>query len=506
MCCKSVMLTFRKRFGLARIFMNAENGTEKESILLERMAVLIRQNGLLLPGARVVVGVSGGVDSVVLLHVLHRLGYEVIGAHGNYHLRGDESDRDEAHVRALCSDLRIPLHVASFDTRSVSEATGRSIQETARDLRYDFFFELAGQTGAGAVAVAHHADDQAETILLNLFRGTGPEGLAGMPLSRPLRERSPIHLIRPLLTSSRSDIEAYAQSASITWREDRSNESMKYRRGIIRHAILPEVYRHFGPAARDNILRAASLQRAFVESTIRPEYEALWEACARTTHVGGYLLIDPLFDQPRVFREGLFLVALRRWMPDVPQNAGLAERIEGLRTSQPGRRIDVPGGAVWRGRDRLVFARESLPPALPQHLSPGETVTFTGGSITCEVLFERPKRLDEGSPSTLYADADRLTFPLLVDRWQPGDRFQPLGMAGTKRISDFLTDEKAPPESRKHVPVIRSEGRIVAVTGYRISDDVRIRTTTERFAKITYIPTPLSGTESPGLPSDDGNP
>ena len=232
---------------------------------LNTVRAFIGEHALIEPGSAILIGLSGGVDSVVLAEMLHRLEFEVAALHVNYKLRGRESDEDERFVRVFCDELGLDLHVESFDTEAAAEQRGTSVQETARELRYEALERRARRIGLGHVAVGHHRDDQAETVLLNLLRGTGPEGLAGMRLSRAIFVGSDVNLIRPLLCLGRRDIEAYARERGLSWREDASNAKPAYRRSAIRGHVLPAIEAHFGAAAIENIVRSAEVMRGYVD-------------------------------------------------------------------------------------------------------------------------------------------------------------------------------------------------------------------------------------------------
>lgn len=431
-------------------------------------------------GARILVGISGGVDSVVLLHGLCRLGVDCGGAHLNYGLRGADAEADEALVRNLCEKLRVPLWVKRCTRADWPEGT--SVQDGARRIRYAFFATLATDGGFAQVAVAHHRDDQAETLLLHLFRGSGLEGLAAMPPVRPLEPGSSVMLLRPLLEVSRAEIEAYARREHLTWRTDASNRNPAYRRTIVRETLLPLVEAHF-PGATAHLAGAATRLRGYLETTFAHELRHRWAACASAMPAGGSLLLAPLVAQPPVWQGRLVLEALARWLPAVPRSAAATATVGALLQAQPGRKVVWPQGIVWRERDRLVFQQ---PAATPDHLvamlDPGDQAVIPGGVVSVALMPERPSALDAGAPCRVFADADRLTWPLTLRPWQQGDTFVPLGMQGHKRVSDLLTDRKVPASERAQVYVLCAGSEIVWVVGHRLSQTVRVRPETTRIA------------------------
>ncbi|MCH7974980.1 MAG: tRNA lysidine(34) synthetase TilS [Bacteroidetes bacterium] len=426
----------------------------------------------LLPSARIVVGVSGGADSVVLLRLFHEAGFSITVCHVNYGLRGAESDGDEAFVCALADELGIPVRVRRVE---LPEAGNR--QEAARDARYAFFRETAETVGAEAVAVAHHQDDQAETVLLNLFRGAGPHGLAGMPASRPLAPDSSIQLIRPLLGWPRADIENLAGERGWAWREDASNASDMYRRNWLRNQVLPLIEEEFGEGVSRRIADVAERIRAVVD---------LVDGGASS-----WLSIDELRALPKTQRHSRYLSALRQFAPAAPRRADAVAELDALLDAQPGKRVVWPGVTVWRERDALVIKPgrdDTTPKTWPARIGASTKTPF--GTLAVEPLESVPADPTSTDNNLETADADAFAGPLHLRLWRDGYRFNPLGLGGSKLVSDLLTEAKVPASQRADQLVLLSGGSIVWVVGRRLAEEARIVSSTKRAVRLVWVPIP----------------
>ncbi len=404
-------------------------------------------------GATVVAGASGGVDSTVLVRLLVGAGARVVIGHMNYGLRGKESDADQAFVEALAGELGAPSHVR----RARPDSTG-NMQENARDMRYRFFEEVARTENARFVAVGSTRDDQAETVLLHLFRGSGPRGTAGMPEDRPISRGSSIRLVRPLLAWPRAEIEALALAEVWTWREDASNAGATYRRNALRNEVMPVVRRYFGEDVGARI--AASAARvgtwAGAPGLLLEAFEAL----------GPGLPIAALRALPAEVRHGLYLAALARHAPAAPRSAAVAASIDRLLDAQAGRRVEVGPAVVWRDRERLVF-EIAAPPAGPVPVAHAGATVTPWGTLVVEPVPAPPVAFGD-DPFEVFVDAGALGEPLELRPWAAGDAFEPLGGRGTKRVSDLLTDARVPPQQRHGQLVLTAEDRIVWVVGHRL--------------------------------------
>ena len=458
--------------------------------LLHRVRQFLDRHTSLADGARLVVGVSGGADSMVCLDVLRCLGYAVQAAHVHYGLR-PEADDEAATVARWCDAHAIPLHVAHRDPTARADTDDTSIQAVAREQRYAFFADVAAQISAPAVAVGHHRDDQAETILLHLMRGSGVEGLAGMPPVRPLASGSgsPL-LLRPLLDERRATLEAYADAHEVPWHVDSSNRDPSYRRGCVRTTVLPAL-NACADGSTDTIARTAALVRGYLDTSWTPELQKRFARCHASRPAGGWLDLFRLRNEPPVWRGRVLVEALRHDLPTVSPSRAVVQELNGLLHAQVGRRVVLDEATVWRERGglRLVPASASLslqPASLPLNAT---AALSTGAHLRAETKSERPATLHTGTPHVVYADRDRLRFPLTVRPWASGDRLRPLGMRGTKRVSDLLTDARVPPHRRRTTPVVLSGDTIVWVVGQRLAHDARVRPTTERIVQLAFQPT-----------------
>lgn len=357
-------------------------------------------------------------------------------------------------------------------------------------LRYEALADHAADINAAAVATGHHRDDQTETVLLNLLRGSGPEGLAGMPPSRSLTAEADLPLVRPLLGVSRSEIQAYAEEHGIPWRDDPSNRDLSYDRVVVRTELLPLIEEHFDGASA-TVARAARLMREYVDHTVTPALEERLKQCYVDRKAGGALQLDPLRTEPAVWRRRLILAALERALPEAPQTAAFAREVAGLIDAQVGRRVETGSGTIWRERETLCFvpAAAAPDPVWPPIPVPwGEDVPLPGGTLRIDPLDTVPASLDAGSSNVEYVDADRLVDPLAVRTWREGDRFQPLGLDGTKLVGDLLTDAQVPPHRRPGVYVLTTDEHPAWVVGHRLDHRMRVRPSTDRVARLTWDP------------------
>lgn len=422
----------------------------------------------------IVVGISAGVDSVVLSRLLREAGFSLVLCHVNYQLRGAESENDEAFVRSLAEELEVPLNVKRVDLPNEGNR-----QQVARDARYEFFRETAKASNCNFVAVAHHRDDQAETVLLNLFRGSGAQGLAGMSALRPLLRESSIQLIRPFLHWSREEIESAANNRGWAWREDLSNLSSNYRRNWIRNEVLPLIEEEFGKGVSGRIADTASRIRATVELA-----DEAFSARLR---------LDELRALTDAQRHSTYALTLRRIAPNAPRSASALAEIDALLVAQPGKRIEWQGITIWRERDALVIrpdveleGAESWPVAI------GGATKTPLGTLRVELLDAIPANLVTTDMNVELVDSHILAQPLFLRVWQDGDRFVPFGLSGSKLVSDVLTDDKSPPSERGGTLVLCSGNVILWVVGFRLAEEARICSSTKRAVRLRWIPSSQS--------------
>ncbi len=439
--------------------------------LLARAEAFWREHALLPVEMKVLVAISGGVDSVVLAHMLRERGQPIGLAHANFQLRGAESAEDEHFVRALAEGWGLSLYVERFDTRAYAEAEGVSIQVAARRLRYRWFEALCEEHGWEGIATAHHLNDAVETALFHFARGTGLSGMAGIPLRNG-------RVVRPLLFATRADIEAYAREHGLEWREDSSNADEHYMRNALRHRVLPileALFPHFVENAGNTLrhLRAADANaQHLLRRLLRPtEDEGVFSIS--TAEVEAMPApTDALFD---LLQPNGFTPEQVRQMWSKRHSAG-AEWY-----SEAGYRV-VVGRGEWLLTHRLVCSEMLRLHAddLMVRLADGSRMFLTETSAQSALA---------DAPNCAVVDADRLRFPLLLRRWQSGDVFQPFGMGGkSQKLQDFFTNQKLSVLDKERVWVLENaDGQIIWVVGLRLAEPFRVTPQTSRCLKFTWI-------------------
>ncbi|MEW6512216.1 MAG: tRNA lysidine(34) synthetase TilS [Bacteroidota bacterium] len=434
---------------------------------------------------RVIVAVSGGVDSMVLLDLLSReRGLTLVVAHFNHQLRGPESDGDEALVADRAREYGLAFHGGRGDTAGAAARSGAGIQETARNLRYAFLHEVKASTGAQAIATGHHADDNAETVLLHLFRGAGLRGLAGIPT---VREDDGV--IRPLLFARREEIEAYAREQKIPFRTDSSNQADDYTRNALRHKVIPLVQELVNPSAVENVARSTEHVRALFEYLTTEAQRVGGECLSRNAGGGMEVALRQLKSLPPILRE----IVLQKAGEEVGVRllSAHVEAVSALMSATPGARVSLPEGfEAMRERDSILIEK----PAPPQHFSfpvePGREYRVGEGRFA-SAFVPLPQPLPRTGGMTEYIDADRIAGRRLQLRsWREGDAFIPLGMRGQKKISDFFVDEKVPLHEKHRVPILETDdGSVVWVCGRRIDDRFKVTAATRRVLKLEFSST-----------------
>lgn len=423
--------------------------------MLKQFLEFIRKHKLFAPEERILLAVSGGLDSMVMILLFIEAKFNIAVAHANFKLRGEESDGDEAFVRAFCEVRGIPFFTTSFDTNNYAAERKISIQMAARELRYVWFRQLSKQHGFTKIATAHHQDDQAETIFLNMVKGEGLNGLTGMPLNKR-------NVVRPLMFATKENLEHYARNTHIKWREDSTNKEDNYHRNFIRHQIFPRIHK-INPGLNDSLLRTS--EKAKGEMLILKYGLEMLKAEYFTVSDDGLIKIKKtLFDK---FPEP---AAAWRLLDEFGFTLDEAEDLLSILHEQSGK-------VFLSTTHRLVIDRDEVIVQSLMHATPETDVLITG-----EGKFKRGNQIIQcktlsgqftANSSEAWLDQSKLSFPLTWRKWREGDSFMPLGMTGFKKVSDFLIDEKVSIPEKERVTVIESAGEIVWVVGMRIDERVK---------------------------------
>ena len=422
--------------------------------MIEKKIAQYIDNERLFPiNARIIVALSGGADSVALLRILHTLGYDCEAAHCNFHLRGTESDRDEMFVRKLCKTMGTPLHTIDFATEQYAIEKKISIEMAARELRYQWFAEIKEKTKADVIAVAHHQDDSVETVLLNLIRGTGINGLLGI---RPKNG----DIVRPLLCISRKEITDYLQNAGQEYMTDSTNLQDEYTRNKIRLNLLP-LMQEINPLVKEHIIDTSN----YLNDVNRIYNKGIEEGKQRVIEKGNIRIV-PLLKEPSP--EALLFEILYPLGFNAAQTKNILTMLEG----QTGKQfISKDGWRVVKNRELLLIDKKEKQENPPFCLIKEEK------EYTKDFIIPREKHI-------ACFDTDKLIGEINLRKWQTGDIFIPFGMKGKKKVSDYLTDRKFSIIQKENQWVLCCGDKIIWIVGERTDNRFRID---EKTKKVTVF-------------------
>ena len=423
----------------------------------------ISENHLLAPGSTVIAAVSGGVDSVVLLELLVTNGYLVEVAHVNFQLRGKEADDDEKFVAALAKKHGCPFHLKSFDTQNFAQENGLSIQMAARELRLEWFEQLAHERKAQAVALGTHLSDQTETMLINLVRGTGLAGLHGIPVHRK-------SLIRPLMFATREVILDFAQQRNIEFREDSSNASDKYWRNLIRHQAIPPLR-----TLRKDLEQSFDATAKRIRESEAIYREAVQARFKEVSHSKLGLIHISISALKQLENASTYLF---EWLHPYGFNESDCSQILSSLEHQPGKKFLSNSHTLYLDRKDLILEENTNGEVKELQIERSTTSTSEPFQLSFH-LEHGSQREVQPNRNQAFLNADRLQFPLTLRPWKAGDRFVPLGMKRMKKVSDFLIDQKVPLVLKNRTLVLTSGDEIAWLVGHRIDDRFKVDHTTE---------------------------
>lgn len=438
--------------------------------VLRTISDYIARYALLDKNKKYLVAVSGGADSVALLMILHQLGYLVEAVHCNFHLRGEESYRDEQFVVDFCSRKDIVLHRVHFDTREYAELHKQSIELAARNLRYRYFEQLRRDIGASAICVAHHRDDLAETVIMNLVRGTGIHGLVGI---RPRYG----NIVRPLLCISREDVEMYLAAIGQDYVTDSTNLEDEATRNLFRHHVMP-MLKDINPKAVENIAHTACLMLD-AEMIFDSEIERL-----RKEMKDG----DKISIRQLLAHHAPSTVLYELLSPYGFTGVNVLQIMESVKAGNTGRLFYSDTHIVAVGPADIEIGCRDIANFKPMQIPfDGNYVLSDGMKITVDTMDVSICEISRNA-SIATLDADEVSFPLTVRRVQTADRFRPFGMKGSKLVSDFMADAKCSYfERREQLVVVDADNNIIWLVGRRTSEICRISVSTKKVVRLGII-------------------
>ncbi|MEX0981687.1 MAG: tRNA lysidine(34) synthetase TilS [Bacteroidales bacterium] len=436
-----------------------------------RFKLFIDQHGLCTDQQRIMLAVSGGIDSVVMTDLFCTNGYNCSVLHCNFGLRGEESEGDEAYVRSLAARYDLPVYVKKFKSKEYAEENGISIQMAARELRYRWFDDISQELNVKVIATAHNLNDSVETVLLNLCRGTGIKGLTGIP---PVNGK----YIRPLLFATRKEILGYGRIHHLQYREDSSNASKKYHRNKLRHDIIP-VFEGINPSfirtMGENIGRFSESHAIYSEQVLKKRNEI---CIKKENHIEVNI---------RAIKE---LRPIGSWLYELFSEFEFSTEqclnIENILDSESGKQFISPTHRLFRDREKFLICKIEDTAFERYYIDSPESEAALPFSMDIEVLDRSSLESFPDSENIACLDLEKLNFPLILRRWQHGDYFFPLGMEQMKKVSDFYIDNKIPVPLKKTTWLLTSGKKIVWIVGLRIDNRFKITETTQKILRLHY--------------------
>ena len=437
--------------------------------MIDQFQAYINRYNLLAKGDKVILALSGGIDSMVLADLLLNSKVEFVAAHCNFHLRGDESNGDDWFVRKFAEKRGIQCYVKHFETEKYAAKYGISIEMTARELRYSWFEQLRQESGYDKIAVAHHADDQAETFFINLLRGAGLNGLKGMKPKNGV-------IIRPLLWASREQIRKYAVENHIVWREDHTNVESVYLRNRIRNQLLP-VFDELQPEARQGLYKSLghlSAENELYRALLKEKLAQIVEQDGDVQRLPYSKIIKAEFPEP-VEGPTCSFQLLFEWLRQYGFNTDQCHFIFEAMEIGIGNKYFSPTHQLVIGRNELQLNEIKSLEDEEIQIEAGQK-GITSPIHLCFTQFDKTSDfVIDKSPEVAQLDFDKLKFPLTLRHWRHGDRFHPLGMKGSKLLSDFFVDQKFSEYQKQNVwLLVSADDDILWVVGYRIDDHFKI--------------------------------
>ena len=426
----------------------------------------LQTNFSFLAKRRFYIAASGGIDSMVLVHLFQHFQYEFGLLHCNFKLRGDESDADMRFIQDYSKANNLQLRIGFFETEAIAKQTKKSIQETARTLRYNWFYEQLEENKFDYVATAHHQDDDLETFLINFSRGTGLDGLTGIPAVND-------KIIRPLLPFSRAEIEQYAKENNIKWREDSSNESDKYLRNKIRHHLVP-ILKEINPNFLESFTNTQNYLKD-AKSLVNDAEQIMFREVAKNREDG-----TVEFDLEKLLQLPNSNAYLYQWLKPFGFTAWID--VHNLVTAQSGKQIFSEDFVLLKDRNHLFL----FPKLDNEEQSFSIQKEDNQVNIPLKFTFCNVGDISKTDRNCIFVDEDVLEFPLTLRKWTTGDYFYPFGMNGKKKlISKYFKDEKIAVNNKSKIWILESNKSIVWVVGYRADGQFKVTTNTTKILKIT---------------------
>ena len=432
--------------------------------MLQKLQNHLNSNFLFLQEKRLFLAVSGGIDSIVLVQLLHQLNYEIAVLHCNFSLRATESDEDADFVKTFCNERKIPVFIQKFDTKQFAEDYKLSIQLAARKLRYNWFYQHLEEKQFDYIVTAHHLDDSLETFLINLSRGTGLDGLTGIPAQND-------KVIRPLLPFSREEIESYAKENNLKWREDSSNASDKYLRNKIRHQVVP-ILKEMQPnflSSFQNTLNNLQQTQSLAEDATKMVYKIVVSETENHLKIN----LNNLLKLPN------YQAYLYQWLHQFGFTAW--NDIKDLVHAQSGKQVFSENYSLLKNRDFLILhLKENVPSNERYFIKKNQKDV----KVPLNIKICKAHDISNSDSNCIFVDEDLLQFPLEIRKFEEGDSFYPLGMKGKKKISKYFKDEKMSLIEKSNQWILCSNNEIVWIISKRQDERYKITTNTTNILQI----------------------